>query len=88
MINIIVMTKDDGLFLERCVNSIIDTVSMDYKVYIVDNGSSTKLHADILDALGRIDSVTVIRNVLNLWVIGLNKLLNRLYRERSSEYFF
>lgn len=88
MINIIVMTKDDGLFLERCVNSIIDTVSMDYRIYIVDNASSTKLHTDILDHLGRIDSVTVIRNVLNLWVIGLNDLLNRLYRERSSEYFF
>jgi glycosyltransferase involved in cell wall biosynthesis len=87
MVNIIVMTKDDGLFLERCVDSIIETVSMDYKVYIVDNGSSTKLHADILDKLEKIDSVTVIRNYLNLWVIGLNKLLGSLYKERSSDYF-
>lgn len=88
MIDIVVMTKDDGCFLEQCVNSILETVSVEYRIFIVDNASSTPLQLDILSQLEENESVQVIRNRYNLWVLGLNELLERLYKEGESEYFF
>lgn len=88
MIDIIVMTKDDGYFLERCVNSIINTVSLDYRVVVVDNASSTELQTDILKILEAYPQVSVHRNSTNLWVLGLNNVLDNLYVNRRSDYFF
>ena len=82
------MTKDDGYFLERCFNSIIETVSVKYRVFIVDNASSTQLQLAVLARLEKRKSVKVFRNNFNLWVLGLNKLLTILNKEGVSEYFF
>jgi glycosyltransferase involved in cell wall biosynthesis len=87
MIDIVIMTKDDGYFLERTINSILETVSVQYRIYIVDNASSSPQQLVMLDRLEEIQSIQVIRNSFNLWVLGLNKLLSTLNKEGRSKYF-
>ncbi|HBL8837975.1 TPA: glycosyltransferase, partial [Enterobacter hormaechei] len=36
---IIIMTRNEGEYLQRCVESIFSTVSLDIMIYIVDNNS-------------------------------------------------
>lgn len=87
-IPILVMTRNEGKFLERCVRSIQETVTTEYKIYIVDNASNDPEHLDILDKLESKLGVCVIRNKHNLWVLGLNSLLRKLKKESNSKYFF
>lgn len=87
MIDIVVMTKDDDKFLASCVESIINTVSLDYRIFIVDNASTTTSHLDTLTLLEQNTDIVICRNKLNFWVLGLNQLLTKLRSENLSNYF-
>lgn len=87
-IPIIVMTKDEGLYLDRCVKSILATVKTNCEIYIVDNSSKTKEQKDILAELGKLKNVNVIYNKKNLWVLGLNKTIAKIKKYHNSRYFF
>lgn len=90
VIPIIIMTRNEGVYLQKCVKSIIDTVSVPYHIYIIDNNSSQKLQNEILVNIENeyADYVTIIRNKYNLWILGLNSTLLKLYLQRTQKYFF
>lgn len=86
---VIVMTRNDGLYLKKCIESILDTVCIPITIYIVDNDSDSILHLDIVSSLNeQFDNVHVVRNRKNLWVLGLNKTLREIKRKHASDYFF
>lgn len=87
-IPIIIMTKDEGLYLDRCVKSILATVKTDYEIYIVDNSSKTKEQKDTLTKLDKFNNINVIYNKKNLWVLGLNKTIAKIKKLHNSSYFF
>ncbi|HBL9112829.1 TPA: glycosyltransferase, partial [Enterobacter hormaechei] len=69
---IIIMTRNEGEYLQRCVESIFSTVSLDIMIYIVDNNSDEVQHNEILAWLEKKHSqkIKVIRNESNKWIIG------------------
>lgn len=89
-IPIIIMTRNEDDYLLNCVQSIINTVTIPYHIYIVDNNSSTQEQVQILklveDKFG--DKVDIIRNRSNRWVLGLNKTLVKLSKNQKQPYFF
>ncbi|EQA1694825.1 glycosyltransferase family A protein, partial [Enterobacter hormaechei] len=48
---VIVMTRNEGVFLSRCIESMISNVSIDIHIYIVDNNSSEEDHLTIFSQL-------------------------------------
>lgn len=87
---VIVMTRNEGLFLFRCVESMLKNVSIDIHVYIIDNNSLDDEHFAVLDVIEKkyTNKVSVIRNTSNLWVLGINKTLKQIRAKHSSPYFF
>ncbi|HFI9033795.1 TPA: glycosyltransferase [Escherichia coli] len=86
---ILVMTRNDGLFLKQCVESIINTVSIATTIYIIDNNSdSLEHHAVINDLVARFDNIKPIFNKKNLWVLGLNDTIKKIKHIHQSKYFF
>ncbi|MFO6492279.1 glycosyltransferase family 2 protein [Hafnia alvei] len=87
---ILIMTRNEGEYLQRCVTSIIETVSLNVLIYIVDNSSDDLEHINILSMLEKKHSnnVVVIRNSNNLWVLGINKTLQLIRKIHSSPYYF
>jgi glycosyltransferase involved in cell wall biosynthesis len=84
---ILVMTRNEGENLERCIHSILDTVLIDVKVYIVDNASTDINHLAILDKLCLMDKVHVVRNMHNRWVLGLNETISKIKKYHGGKYF-
>ncbi|MDD9224720.1 glycosyltransferase family 2 protein [Aeromonas hydrophila] len=83
------MTRNDGEYLKQCIESIFNTVKMPITVYIVDNNSDSQEHLDIVASLSsRFESVRVVYNKQNLWVLGLNKTINSIRDLHVSKYFF
>lgn len=83
------MTRNDGLFLKQCVESIINTVSIATTIYIIDNNSdSLEHHAVINDLVARFDNIKPILNKKNLWVLGLNDTIKKIKHIHQSKYFF
>lgn len=85
---IIVMTRNDAEFLKKCVTSILDTVTIDIYIYIIDNNSDDDLHKEILTELAQNNNVEVIRKNENLWVLGINDTIRKVKENHNSEYFF
>ncbi|SMY35949.1 glycosyltransferase family A protein [Photobacterium andalusiense] len=85
---ILVMTRNENEYLEQCIHSIIDTVTVNYHIYIIDNASDNKEHLAILKKLDKLDNVTVIRNTKNEWVLGLNSHLEMIKDRHDSKYFY
>ncbi|EMB9642311.1 MULTISPECIES: glycosyltransferase family A protein [Enterobacter cloacae complex] len=87
---VIVMTRNEGVFLSRCIESMIANVSIDIQIYIVDNNSCDEDHLTLLAALEKKykSILTVIRNKSNRWVLGLNKTLKTIRLNHTSPYFF
>lgn len=87
---IIVMTRNEGEYLLRCINSMIKTVSIDVHIYIVDNCSDDFEHISILKKIETdfTNDVTVIWNYSNRWILGINKTLQLIANTHSSPYFF
>ncbi|EPZ8358847.1 glycosyltransferase family A protein [Enterobacter hormaechei] len=87
---VIVMTRNEGVFLSRCIESMISNVSIDIHIYIVDNNSSEEDHLTILGQLQKKykSIISVINNNSNRWVLGLNKTLEKIKKTHNSPYFF
>lgn len=82
------MTRNENKLLERCIYSIIETITVDYEIYIIDNNSTDRLHLKILDELSLINNVNVIKNKKNSWILGLNKTIEEVRNKHKSKYFF
>lgn len=86
---VLVMTRNDGHFLKQCVESIINTVTIPITIYIIDNHSDSPEHQDILNDLkARFDNIELVLNKKNLWVLGLNKTIEKIKATHNSKYFF
>lgn len=87
---IVIMTRNEGEYLQRCIESIFSTVSLDIMIYIVDNNSDELQHNEILAWLEKKHSqkIKVIRNESNKWIIGINKTLKDIKSQHKSKYFF
>lgn len=87
-IPVLVMSRNEGKYLQDCVNSIINTVKVEVDIYIIDNASNDNYHLEVLKQLDSIKNVYVIRNKSNLWVLGLNKTIREIKNKYPSQYFF
>lgn len=86
---ILIMTRNDGLFLKKCVDSIMNTVTIDVAIYIVDNASDSAEHHRILSELSeRYVNVNLVLNKRNQWILGLNKTIKKIKSIHSGKYFF
>ncbi|MBO2933392.1 glycosyltransferase family A protein [Enterobacter sichuanensis] len=86
---IIVMTRNDAEFLRQCVTSILNTVTINVHVYIIDNHSDDETHKKILCELEHSDDcIEVIRNKNNLWVLGVNDTIRKIKENHNGKYFF
>lgn len=87
---IIIMTRNEGRYLEKCVYSILSSVSIPTHIYIIDNSSDDKEHIQVLNEIQdrMLTNVNIIRNENNLWVLGLNKTLASIKGKHKSKYFF
>lgn len=86
---IIIMTRNDAEFLRRCVTSILETVTIESHIYIVDNQSDDEQHKEILIDLKKNNSnIDVIYKKNNLWVLGVNETIRYVKEKHNSRYFF
>jgi len=83
------MTRNESIFLDACVKSIIATVTVPIHIYIIDNASNKNDHFQIMDALASRypDLISCIYNKKNLWILGLNKILNIIKDKHNTKYF-
>ncbi|HFP5336852.1 TPA: glycosyltransferase family 2 protein [Escherichia coli] len=83
------MTRNEGADLQRCVDSILHTVSIDVHIYIIDNNSDDLSHIQILANLEDLNrkNLTVIRNTKNLWILGVNNTLLKIKKNHDTKYF-
>ena len=86
---IVIMTRNEGQYLKRCVESIFATVSIDVYLYIIDNNSDDQEHNIVLENIRNRyqENVTVKKNKKNLWILGLNKTLGKIKKQHKSNYF-
>ncbi|QBC02057.1 glycosyltransferase family A protein [Enterobacter cloacae] len=86
---IVIMTRNEGQYLKRCVESIFATVSIDVYLYIIDNNSDDQEHNIILEDIKNRyqENVSIKKNKKNLWILGLNKTLEEIKKEHKSNYF-
>ncbi|MHA6604768.1 glycosyltransferase family 2 protein [Photobacterium damselae] len=87
-IPILVMTRNENEFLFQCVDSIINTVTIDYHIYVIDNNSDNNEHLETLDKLEENEKITVLRNDDNKWILGLNRHLDYIKSRHNSKYFY
>lgn len=86
---ILVMTRNDGFLLKQCVESIVNTVTIDTTIYIIDNNSdSAEQHFILNDLAVKYSNVKLVFNKSNLWVIGLNTTIKKIKIEHKSDFFF
>lgn len=87
---IIIMTRNDAQYLDRCVRSIFSSVSIDIVVYIIDNNSDNKEHIAILKEIELCypNKVHITRNKNNRWVLGINSTLKKIKKTTQSPFFF
>lgn len=87
---IIVMTRNEAHFLLKCIDSILDSVSIPVHIYIVDNSSDDNEHIAILNEIEsrKCGNISIIKNRRNLWILGLNNSIERIRENHSSKYFF
>lgn len=85
---ILIMTRNEGHYLRRCITSIIDKLddSIDYTIYVIDNASNKDEQISLLDEI-QSARVKVVRNKKNLWVLGLNDTLADVLND-DVDYFF
>ncbi|WP_261874891.1 glycosyltransferase [Vibrio rarus] len=84
---IIIMTKDECEDLETTVRSILDTVSIDIHIFIVDNNSKLNAHRKLLTELEEIENISVKRNSTNRWILGLNETIMDICSRFKTDYF-
>lgn len=86
---ILVMTRNDNQFIKKCVESIINTVTIPITIYIVDNNSDSDEHHLILKELAeRFENVNVVLNKNNYWILGLNETILKVKKNHIGKYFF
>ncbi|WP_449508046.1 glycosyltransferase [Enterobacter ludwigii] len=87
---VVIMTRNEGEYLLRCVESIFSTVVLDVMIYIVDNNSDESQHIEALSWLEKKypEKVNVKRNKSNNWIIGINETLKEIKCNHKSKYFF
>jgi glycosyltransferase involved in cell wall biosynthesis len=86
---LIIMTRNDADFLKACINSILNTVTIDVRIYIIDNQSDDIHHKDILSELEKKhNNIKVVYNKKNLWVLGVNETIKVIKENHRGKYFF
>ncbi|WOB82039.1 glycosyltransferase family A protein [Providencia sp. PROV114] len=88
-IPIVIMTRNESGFISKCVSSIINTVTIDFHIYIVDNNSTDYRHLDELDKIksNYPNLITLVSNKKNKWVIGINETLKEIKKNHRTKYF-
>ena len=86
---IIIMTRNDAELLKKCVASILDAITINAYIYIVDNKSDDEEHHKILVELEKkYDEIEIIYNKKNLWVLGVNETIRYVKENHHCKYFF
>lgn len=88
MLPIIVMTRNEGKLLYTCINSLKKIINIEHHIYVVDNHSDCNEHLEVLRQLELIEDITIIRNRTNLWVLGINKILEKIKQLYPKEKYF
>lgn len=87
VIPIVIMTRNENKFLKRCIDSILENTKHPFHIYVIDNNSDDEEQKKILNDYSEYDSITIIRNSNNFWVLGLNKHLEYINKITQSKYF-
>lgn len=86
---LIIMTRNDANFLRTCVNSILNTVTINIYIYIVDNHSDDILHHEVMNELKqKNNNIEVVYKKTNSWVIGVNEIIKKIKEKHKGKYFF
>lgn len=86
-IPVVIMTRNENALLKKCIDSILQTTSCSFHIFIIDNGSNEPEQIAILDNYSRNEKITVLKNKNNLWVLGLNYHLAKIKSLCNSDYF-
>jgi len=79
LIPIVILTRDEPRFLKIMIKAIRNRTKYPYKLFIVDNKSSTREQISFLKGLKEDDSsIEVIFNGKNEWVLGFNKAISMI----------
>jgi glycosyltransferase involved in cell wall biosynthesis len=70
---IFVMSYNDMLSLRLCLRALVRRTMYAHSIIVVDNGSSDKGLLRYLKRLAGLTKIVVHLNLLNLWVLGVNK---------------
>lgn len=84
---IFIMTRNEDDYLESCISSILLKTSVPFKIYIIDNDSTSKQQLSYLDSLSDNENIEVVKNKKNLWILGLNKTIKKIRNKHTSKYF-
>jgi len=86
-IAIIVLTRDEPVFLEKTVDAILSRTLYPFELFIVDNYSNSDMQKSVLTRYKE-SNINVIFNNKNEWLLGFNKAIDIIYSrdDLSSEY--
>lgn len=85
---VLIMTRNENRFLDTCVRSLKEKLSVPHHIYIIDNNSDDPEHLAVLEALSLDNAITVHRNKKNYWVLGLNNIIDKIrLNYPDSKYF-
>ncbi len=88
-IPVLVMTRNEGEYLRVCVMSILETVKLPIKIYIIDNNSDCEYHFQTIQYLSdNVKNIEIVFNDRNNWILGLNKTIDKIKIKHKSKYFF
>lgn len=82
------MTRNEDEYLKTCIDSILNTATIPFHIYIVDNSSTSNKQATILEEFEKYNNISIIRNKNNRWILGINSTLREVIKYHSSDYFF
>lgn len=86
-IPIVIMTRNENHLLKTCIDSILQTTKYPFHIFVVDNNSKDVEQQSILNEYEAHKNVSVLKNDNNLWVLGLNKHLDKIKAKTDSSYF-
>lgn len=86
-IPIVIMTRNENGLLRKCIDSLLQTITCSFHIYIIDNNSNEQEQIGLLNEYSTHENITVIKNNNNLWVLGLNNHLRNIKNLSNSEYF-
>lgn len=84
-IPIFVMSYNDLVSLRLCLRALTRRTICPHHIIVVDNASTDPSLMRYLDRLSGLTAIHVYRNRMNLWVLGLNKVVGEWSRSSGDE---